>query len=145
MVLSIHKKLVGAIEGMRVTEAGMDFQARIDTGARTTSLHADNIIVEQGEQDKNNNIGKFVKFKTLNEHGAEQELRMEITNVSKVSNAQGIEYRYMVKMNLLWNDCQKQIEINLRDRSLMQYKLLIGRDWLHGDFLVDVERGDTWQ
>ena len=86
---------------------------------------------------------KFVTFKTINERGAEKELHMKISNVTQISNAQGIEYRYMVEMNLLWNGCQKQIDVNLRDRSRMQYKLLIGRDWLHGEFLVDVERGDT--
>lgn len=139
------KKLVGAVERIRLIETDMDFQARIDTGARSTSLHAVDQIVQECEQDKQKNIGKFVTFKTRNEQGAEKELRMKITKVTKVSNAQGIEYRYMVKMNLFWNNCHKQIDINLRDRSLMQYKLLIGRDWLHGDYLVDVEKGDTWQ
>ena len=139
----MEKKLVGAVERIRVIATDMDFQARIDTGARTTSLHAVNVTVEEGEQDKQNNIGKFVTFKTINERGAEKELHMKISNVTQISNAQGIEYRYMVEMNLLWNGCQKQIDVNLRDRSRMQYKLLIGRDWLHGEFLVDVERGDT--
>ena len=139
----MEKKLVGAVERIRVIATDMDFQARIDTGARTTSLHAVNVTVEEGEQDKQNNIGKFVTFKTINERGAEKELHMKISNVTQISNAQGIEYRYMVEMNLLWNGCQKQIDVNLRDRSSMQYKLLIGRDWLHGEFLVDVERGDT--
>ena len=139
----MEKKLVGAVERIRVIATDMDFQARIDTGARTTSLHAVNVTVEEGEQDKQNNIGKFVTFKTINERGAEKELHMKISNVTRISNAQGIEYRYMVEMNLLWNGCQKQIDVNLRDRSRMQYKLLIGRDWLHGEFLVDVERGDT--
>jgi hypothetical protein len=143
MLSSIDKKLVGAVEKMCVVTIGMDFQARIDTGARTTSLHAIDINVQEGEQDKQRNIGKFVEFKTINEQGAEKELRMKITNVTRISNAQGIEYRYMVKMNLLWKGCLKQVDINLRDRSLMKYKLLIGRDWLRGDFLVDVEIGDT--
>ena len=30
--------------------------------------------------------------------------------------------------------------MNLRDRSPLRYKLLIGRDWIRGDFLVDVDR-----
>lgn len=142
-VIIMDKKLVGAVERMSVIATGLDYQARIDTGARTTSLHAVDIIVEQAEQEKQKNIGKFVTFTTLNEQGAEKILRMKISDVTKISNAQGIEYRYMVKMNLLWKNCQKKIDINLRDRSQMKYKLLIGRDWLHGDYLVDVELGET--
>ncbi len=139
----MKKKLVGAVERMSVIATGLDYQARIDTGARTTSLHAVDIYVEQAEQDIQKNIGKFVKFTTINEQGAEKLLRMKISNITRVTNAQGIEYRYMVKMNLLWKNCQTLFDINLRDRSQMKYKLLIGRDWLHGDYLVDVELGET--
>ena len=31
------------------------------------------------------------------------------------------------------------MEVNLRDRSAMTYKLLIGRNWLSEDYLVDVD------
>ena len=34
---------------------------------------------------------------------------------------------------------ETRILANLRDRSKMRYKLLMGRDWLSQDFLVDVD------
>jgi hypothetical protein len=35
---------------------------------------------------------------------------------------------------------EKEVQVNLRDRTPMAYKLLVGRDWIRGDFLVDVSR-----
>jgi len=56
-----------------------------------------------------------------------------------VRNAQGVETRYQIPLTLRWHGIDKLIRVNLRDRSAMTYKLLIGRDWLMGDFVVDVE------
>ena len=33
--------------------------------------------------------------------------------------------------------------VSLRDRSRMKYKMLVGRDFLAGDFLVDAARGES--
>ncbi len=41
-----------------------------------------------------------------------------------------------------WNGKNKSIPVNLRDRSELEYKLLIGRNWLEGDYLVDVTKDD---
>jgi hypothetical protein len=43
-------------------------------------------------------------------------------------------------MELAWKGVSKKVEVNLRNREKMTYKLLIGRNWLENDFIVDVER-----
>lgn len=48
----------------------------------------------------------------------------------------------MVRLPLRWHGITKNEEVNLRDRSAMRYKLLIGRNWLAKDFLVDVEQSE---
>ena len=63
----------------------------------------------------------------------------EIAKVQTVVNAQGREKRYMVWLTLSASGIRKSILVNLRDRSQMKHKLLVGRDWLAEDFLVDVE------
>jgi hypothetical protein len=50
-----------------------------------------------------------------------------------------MEKRYIIELVVSWKNVNKTVEVNLRDRSRMNYKLLIGRNWLSGDFLVDVD------
>ncbi len=65
-----------------------------------------------------------------------------IIKVSKIRNAQGVERRYAVVMDLIRNGQNKALPVNLRDRSKLEYKLLIGRNWLANDYLVDVTKND---
>ena len=137
-----EKQIIGAVERLQIKDAGLEYLARIDTGARTTSLHAIDLEIEDDEGDYLKNVGKQATFTTINEQGKKSILQKPISDITKVNNAQGIEYRYMVKIDIIWKEQRNRIDINLRDRSSMKYKLLIGRDWLSGDFLVDVEPGE---
>lgn len=83
-----------------------------------------------------------VEFTSYNEKGEEAKFKGKIVKVSKIRNAQGVERRYAVKMDLGWNGQHKTVNVNLRDRSKLEYKLLIGRNWLSGDYLVDVDKED---
>ncbi len=134
------KNVVGATETIRVLEADLDFVARIDTGARTTSINAQNIVIENPAADKKANVGKKISLEVVNAKGEKRRLQSRIVKVLQVRNAQGTELRYMIPLTLRWHGIDKRIAVNLRDRSKMTYKLLIGRDWLKGDFVVDVEK-----
>jgi len=74
--------------------------------------------------------------------GERTKVTTKIIDVSKVRNAQGVEYRYVVNLNLNWQGMDKSGHVNLRDRSAMSYKLLIGRNWLSDDFVVDVNKSE---
>jgi hypothetical protein len=39
-------------------------------------------------------------------------------------------------------DFEKKVLVTLNDRTDMEFPLLIGRNFLRGDFLVDVEKND---
>ncbi len=135
------KLVVGETARITVAEAGLEFLARIDTGARVTSIHALDIEIEGGAENKRANKGKPVTFRVINADGGERVLESTIVDVASVRNAQGTEYRYVVELTLVWEGFEKPVQVNLRDRSAMTYKLLIGRNWLANDFLVDVDRG----
>ena len=45
-----------------------------------------------------------------------------------------------VELRVGWDTINKTIDVNLRNRSKMKYKLLIGRDWLEREVVVDLER-----
>ena len=136
---SNDKMVIGETARISLTEPGIEYLARIDTGARVTSVHALDMKVSGGVSDKKDNVGKMVTFSTENEKGERREITTKIIDVAKVRNAQGVEYRYVVDLKLGWKDMAKGGEVNLRDRSAMSYKLLIGRNWLSKDFIVDVD------
>jgi hypothetical protein len=137
---AIHpgKKTVGATEVIHVAEAGLDFKTRIDTGARMTSIHTTAIHIKNASKDKKQNVGKKAVIVVENEKGKQSRISTKIVKVSEVRNAQGVEIRYIVPLTLQLNGQSKVINVNLRDRSPMTYKLLIGRDWLVNDYVVDV-------
>ena len=135
-----HKKVIGQIALFVIDEQG-SFMARIDTGAATTSVHAVEQVVEDEHQDMRKNVGKTIHFVLVNENGERWPTSAVIRDVTKVRTSQGAERRYQVPMRVGWDSINKTIDVNLRDRSKMEYKLLIGRDWLAREVVVDLERG----
>jgi hypothetical protein len=161
MVYAQDRVIIGQEAYVNVENKNIQFLARIDSGARITSMHAYNIqldgvkplihIVEPQvlkgkpfhEKIKNEeykrNIGQIIHFDTMNEQGDEFHLKARVFSVARIRNAQGIEYRYVVRLALMYENIEKFVEVNLRDRSQMSYKLLIGRNWLHHDFLIQTD------
>lgn len=144
------KYIVGPIETIYVKDLNMDFKARIDTGANTTSINAYDLHVIDGNNNPTDtkkswhkNLGKMISFKTANAQGQEETHTGKIIKISKIRNAQGVERRYAVVMDLIWNGKSHAIPVNLRDRKKLEYKLLIGRNWLDGRYLVDVSKNDN--
>ncbi len=159
---------VGETAAISLPEMGLTYLSRIDTGARITSLHAKNIVVaglgdddtdpvlfdeEASSQenvaddsvevvDKKSHIGRNIQFRTMNELNQQATYSAKVVDVSSVRNAQGVEDRYVVELDLEWQGLNKRVKVNLRDRSAMTYKLLIGRNWLAGDVLVDVAQSE---
>jgi hypothetical protein len=133
------RMIVGATEKIHVKEVALDFEARIDTGARTTSIHATEVVCSDPSPDKNAHIGKPISFLVTNNQGEQRRIETTIADVIEVRNSQGVEERYSVAMTLYWQGNAKHINVNLRDRSAMTYKLLIGRDWLAGNYVVNVD------
>lgn len=129
--------LIGATAPIEVEEADLIYLARIDTGAASSSLHALDLEIDDASADMNENVGKRIRFRTVTAGGEEETLESVVAAVLVVSNAQGTELRYEVPLTLRWRLFTRTVDVNLRDRSEMTYKLLIGRDWLGSSFVVD--------
>jgi hypothetical protein len=135
-----NKKIIGETAWIEVGGLDSPLLARIDTGARICSIHAIDVQVEDPAANLKDNVGREVRFTVENRAGRRQEMRARIAKVSTVKNSQGIEERYVIMLPLSWQGISKVVEVNLRDRSRMSYKLLIGRNWLSHDFVVDVDK-----
>lgn len=134
-----HKKVIGETANFLIDDQA-EFLARIDTGAATTSVNAIDIEVEEEEAEMKNNIGKTIFFTLENAAGQQWRTSAIIRKVSRVKNSQGVESRYKVPLRVGWDTINKTIDVNLRNRGKMKYKLLIGRDWLEREVVVDLER-----
>jgi hypothetical protein len=136
-------RVVGATEVVRVEEAGLDFLARVDTGARTSSLHALELEIEDPAPRVEDNVGRKIQFLVVNERGESARISSVIVDVVGVRQALGTELRYAVPLHLTWRGVRRELRVNLRDRSAIDHKLLVGRDWIGRGFLVDVERNPS--
>jgi hypothetical protein len=130
-----EKKTIGRVEWVELPELKIKIRARIDTGAKTTSMHATSIeeITQQGQL--------LVKFQTLDNNGKAIELLRKVESFQKISNPGGFSSkRYVIKEKIKMGDFEKMVSVNLNDRSHMDFKLLVGRNVLLGRFVVDVAR-----
>lgn len=130
-----EKVLIGRVEWVSLPDLKIKQKARIDTGAKTTSMHAVNIEeVEQRGQ-------LFVKFQTFDSENKVVELVRKVDTTQRVSNTAGfVSRRYVIKEKIKMGNIEREVLINLNDRSKMEYKFLIGRNVLLGRFIVDVAR-----
>lgn len=135
-----EKRVIGARAPISILETGLLFDTRIDTGAVENSLHAVDLKVENGVEDMEQNVGKMLAFTTENEKGETKRVHARIVETSLIRNAQGSEVRYMVELNVGEPGREYKVKVNLRDRTKMTNKLLIGRNWLQGHYLVDVAK-----
>lgn len=136
-----QKKVIGATATFTINQK-VTFKARIDTGAATTSINTTHIEVENSSPNKKENVGKIIHFTIVNANGSEWVTSSVITKATKIINAQGVEIRYSIPLRLSWNGIDRTVDANLRDRSSMKYKLLIGRDWIAKEVIVDLEFKD---
>jgi hypothetical protein len=143
-VFASEKTVLSQVESMTIANSGLLYRARIDTGAVNTSLHAVDLKIIGGAFKKmKSNVGKDIEFTTENERGEKKRIQAEIVSTSIVKNSQGVETRYMVKIDVGFPNKLHNIHVNLRDRSQMNYKLLIGRNFLNKGYIVDVSEKKT--
>lgn len=133
-----HKQVVGATEVIFLEDANLRLKARVDTGAKTSSIHAERIEVDLSGDPR----GKSISFYVVTEEGQTRKIESRVSSVVKVKTSEQTEHRYVVPLIMKWNDSKKTVLVTLNDRSSMKYRLLLGRNWLRGDFIVDVDKNN---
>ncbi|ETN92896.1 hypothetical protein U062_00779 [Gammaproteobacteria bacterium MOLA455] len=134
-----HLPIVGAVEWAKIQPAGLWIESRIDTGADTTSIHAENIQLV--EKDGKRYV-RFVLIDAVTGSAHQQELRLRRRVLIKQSGGAD-ERRYVVRMWVTLGEIRSKIDVNLSDRTDFEYPLLIGRNFLMDNVIVDVSRHHT--
>lgn len=137
-VVVTNKQLIGPTATIEETESDLDFKARVDTGATTSSLHVEEWKIEDEAESMADNVGKTIRIRLKNHRDESQWITRKIVNISTIKTSERQEDRYIVRMTLRCNDVKKRVLVSLNDRSHMNYPALLGRNFLRDDFVVDV-------
>ncbi len=137
-----EKQVIGPTALVEEIETDITFAARVDTGATTSSLHVEDWRIKNEAKSMTQNIGKTIRFRIKNERGESEWIQRKIADISMIKTSEQQEQRYKVHMTLKCQDVKKRVLVSLNDRSHMAYPVLLGRNFLQGDFLVDVELGE---
>ena len=137
-----QRKVLGAVEVVELKEAKLSFVGRVDTGARRTSIHALDIKVDEGVvlEEGASVTGLPISFTVFTKDGQSKRVETIIDKIVFVRTSEGGEYRYVVPLSFSWQGVTKTIQVTLNDRSRMSYRLLLGRNWITKDFVVNVDK-----
>jgi|TARA_R110002072_G_scaffold87459_9_gene197387 hypothetical protein len=131
------KILVGALEKIWLPDLDLALIARIDTGAKTSSIDASDI--ELFERDGK----RWVRFEILDPISGELvslERMLKRTLAIVQSGRQQSKSRPVIKMSVLIGGHEQIAEFSLSSGSHRGYQVVIGRSILKDVMLVDVSR-----
>jgi len=136
---SRKKKIIGWREWVRLPDLHVKrIKAKIDTGARTSALHAFKITPFTRDG------AAYVRF-TL--HPVQRQATPEVACVARVIDQRRItdsggkaEERYIIRTMLKLGKSSWPVEFSLANRDQMGFRMLIGRQALRRRYLVDPGR-----
>jgi ribosomal protein S6--L-glutamate ligase len=130
--------IVGREEWCSLHDLGVPaIKVRIDSGAKTSALHAFNIHVfsANGEDWVEFDIHPIQHNRRVMKHCR---ARLVDQRVIKSSNGEN-EKRYVISTPITLGNSTWEIEVTLTNRDSMGYRMLLGREAMQGRILVDPE------
>jgi hypothetical protein len=127
------KQVIGRIEAVTLTTYGLTLDAKIDTGADTSSINGpDTRFYEAGGTAR-------VAFSVPDAAGAIRHIDEPVLRMVRINRAGAPdEERAVIKLAICMAGIATTAEFTVADRSELRYQMLIGRSVLAPDFLVDV-------
>ncbi|MBF0278811.1 MAG: ATP-dependent zinc protease [SAR324 cluster bacterium] len=134
-----EKKIIGRLEKVNFPDWEIfGLEAKIDTGAYTSSLHCSDIdiVLREGKE--------WVRFSILDSshpYFQNTHLFSPLLKEKKVKSSSGeTEHRVFIKSRIYIFGKSYLTDLSLTNRSEMKYPVLLGRKILRNRFLVDVSK-----
>jgi hypothetical protein len=131
-------RVIGATTVVTEVSTGVPLPARVDTGATSCSIHCEAMEITDPHPDPRKNIGKPIRFLVKYGESEGKWVETKIVDHVTVRTSEREDDRYKVKLRLRWEDMEKKVIATLNDRQRMKYPMLLGRNFLRDDFLVNV-------
>lgn len=126
------KQVAGWLEKVCIYPGNLVIHAKLDTGAKNSSLNASHIteFTRNGEQ--------WVRFKVTSRYGKTVTFERKVQRVAKIKR-HGAEpqIRFSVRLGICLGSSYEEAEVNLVNRSDFNYQMLIGRSFLKGNAIID--------
>ena len=122
--VKLQPMLIGWRDRIALPELGIDLmQAKIDTGARTSALHATRAVRFQRDG------ADWVRFHIPHASGlAARDCEAPLVDRREIKNTSGLgEDRLVIETLLLLGGRRWRIEVSLADRSAMAMPIILGR------------------
>ncbi|OQX35415.1 MAG: hypothetical protein B0D91_10855 [Oceanospirillales bacterium LUC14_002_19_P2] len=130
-----NKLVIGAVEQASFENLGLTMEARIDTGATTSSLGAADIRLFERDGRQ------WVSFRLNGEQKDKDSLVVErqmVRNVMIKRHGKESQQRPVVKLKVRIGKIEQMAEFTLTDRSQFEFPVLVGRNILTDMAIVDV-------
>ncbi len=133
-VVGRAKEIVGWTENVYLYPGHFELKAKVDTGAETSSVNCEcHSFFERGG-------ASWVRFSIVSSQGALMTLERKIVRIAKIKRHYGgVQERPVVKLGVCLGSVFREVEVNIVDRSGLEYPMLIGRKFLGDKFLVDTK------
>ncbi|EOX1764545.1 ATP-dependent zinc protease [Vibrio cholerae] len=134
-----HDVVLGEIENVTIDAIKQTFDARIDTGAATSSLNA--VDIEEFERNGKN----WVRFHLADEKNPKTEANwieapvLRYVRIRQSTN-ENTERRAVIELWVKLGSIHEKAQFTLADRSQMTHPVLLGREFIRDIALVDVSR-----
>ncbi len=133
-----ERQTIGWREMVGLPELGItSLRAKIDTGARTSALHAVDLVLFEKDG------ARWIEFR-IPQPGKPKSARCAapLVDERQIKNTSGVaETRYIIETTLVFGKRHWSIEVSLADRKKMEFDLILGRTALRRrKLLVDPGR-----
>ncbi len=128
--------VVGWVEHITLGVEGVPINAKIDTGATTSSLHATNLRWSKRDS------GEWLAFDVAGEDGKTTRFERKLVRIISIKQHGGgpPEQRPTVIIGVCVGNIYRLTEVSLADRTGFDYRFLVGRSFLSGFFAADSAR-----
>lgn len=133
-------KRVGWVEEIAISEVGSVVKAKLDTGAKTSSIDAEIIDIRKtGEAVEGKTTGDTVVFSVAMEKGGKKTFERAVNRYVRIKKkGGGFIRRPVISMSFCIAGRSITEEVNLANREGFIYPVLVGRNMMaHADLVID--------